>query len=241
MNTYDQVVAAEYTRYRRVHPEVLRCLISTGKLGSASAVLEVGCGTGNYIAALDELLGCDCWGIDPSEAMLAETRNRSIKANLICAPAERMSLPGNLFDLVFAVDVVHHITDLPLAFRECRRVLRGGGMLCLVTESPAMIRGRQPHATYFPESIPVELVRYPSLVTLRTGLHETGFLELTEMEVEFQTEIADLEPYRTKVHSSLNLIPQQAFELGIKRMEQDIRSGPIPLIWRYVLLWGTKL
>src|SRR6266508_1985876 len=240
MNAYYQTIASEYARHRRVHPEVLRCLISTGNLGSASSVLEVGCGTGNYLVALDEVIGCDCWGVDPSEAMLVEARKRSTKAKLFCVRAEHMGLPADQFDLVFAVDVVHHIVDRSQAFRECRRVLRAGGRLCLVTESPSMIRRREPHATYFPEAVPVELARYPSLVTLRTELQETGFADVTEVEVEFASELIDIEPYRAKVHSSLDLIPQDAFDRGIKRLEQDFRLGPIPLIWRYVLLWTTN-
>jgi ubiquinone/menaquinone biosynthesis C-methylase UbiE len=240
MNAYYQTIASEYARHRRVHPEVLRCLISTGKLGSASSLLEVGCGTGNYLVALDEVIGCDCWGVDPSEAMLAEARKRSTKAKLFCVPAEHMGLPADQFDLVFAVDVVHHIVDRSRAFRECRRVLRAGGRLCLVTESPSMIRRREPHATYFPEAVPIELARYPSLLTLTTELHEAGFIDLTEVEVEFPSELADLESYRAKVHSSLHLIPQDAFDRGIKRLEQDFRSGPVPSIWRYVLLWTTN-
>ena len=184
MNAYYQTIASEYARHRRVHREVFRCLISTGKLGSASSLLEVGCGTGNYLVALDEVIGCDCWGVDPSEAMLAEARKRSTKARLFCVPAEHMGLPTDQFDLVFAVDVVHHIVDRSRAFRECRRVLRAGGRLCLVTESPSMIRRREPHATYFPEAVPIELARYPSLLTLSTELHEAGFIDLTEVEVE---------------------------------------------------------
>lgn len=240
MNAYYETIAREYARHRRVHPEVLRCLISTGNLGSSSSVLEIGCGTGNYLVALDEVIGCDCWGIHPSEAMLAEARKRSTKAKLFCVPAERMGMPADQFDLVFAVDVIHHIFDRSQAFRECRRVLRAGGALCLVTESPSMIRRREPHATYFPEAVPVELARYPSLLVLSAELHEAGFTDLTQVEVEFPCEIADVEPYRAKVHSSLDLIPQDAFDRGIKRLEQDFRSGPVPLIWRYVLLWTTK-
>src|SRR6266540_4674867 len=100
MNAYYQTIASEYARHRRVHPEVLRCLISTGKLGSASSLLEVGCGTGNYLVALDEVIGCDCWGVDPSEAMLAEARKRSTKAKLFCVPAAHMGLATDQFDLV---------------------------------------------------------------------------------------------------------------------------------------------
>lgn len=240
MDTYYQSIAPEYVRHRRVHPEVLRSLISMGELGPASSVLDVGCGTGNYLSALSQIVGCDCWGIDPSQAMLAEAQSRLTRAHLSCTPAERMMLPAGQIDLVFAVDVVHHLTDRSSAFYECHRVLRPGGKLCLVSESAAMLRRREPHATYFPDAVEIELARYPSVHTLNSELKDRGFVELNESEVEIRSELTDIEPYRTRTHSSLQLISQDAFDVGIKRFEHDLRSGPIPYTWRYLLVWGTK-
>jgi ubiquinone/menaquinone biosynthesis C-methylase UbiE len=62
---YDKI-ASDYAQHRQRHPEVLKHLVSTGNLGRDSKVLEVGCGTGNYILALERLAGSQCWGIDPS-------------------------------------------------------------------------------------------------------------------------------------------------------------------------------
>ena len=47
---YDKI-AYEYARHRRVHPEVLKGLLVTGAIGRVSRVLEVGCGTSNYVGA----------------------------------------------------------------------------------------------------------------------------------------------------------------------------------------------
>jgi SAM-dependent methyltransferase len=240
VDTYYQSIAPEYVRHRRVHPEVLRSLISTAGLGRNSSVLDVGCGTGNYLLALSEMVGCDCWGIDPSEAMLSEAQSRLPKAHLSCASAEHPGLPFYQFDFVFAVDVVHHLADRPGSFRECFRILRPGGKLCLVTESAAMIRRREPHATYFPDAVEIELARYPSVDALKSELRAEGFGEVQELEVERHAELSDIEPYRTKTHSSLQLISNSAFDVGLKRLEHDLRSGPIPYTWRYLLLWGTK-
>ena len=67
MLDYDAAaIAAEYARHRQVHPGVLCDLMETSGLGSGSRVLEVGCGTGNYIKALARLTGCQAHGIDPS-------------------------------------------------------------------------------------------------------------------------------------------------------------------------------
>lgn len=219
---------------------MLRNLISTAGLSSTSTVLEIGCGTGNYLAALNESVDCRCWGIDPSEAMLAEAKKRLPKAQLLHAAAERLDLSADQFDLLFAVDVVHHVADRPRAFRKCHRVLRAGGKLCLVTDSPSIIRRREPLAVYFPETVPVELARYPTPDTLKTELRDAGFSGITEVEVEFSSPLTDIEPYRAKVYSSLRLISQDAFERGMERLERDVRSTQVRWISRYLLIWGIK-
>jgi ubiquinone/menaquinone biosynthesis C-methylase UbiE len=239
MKPYYQTIAPDYARNRRVHPDVLNGLISTAQLGSTSSVLEVGCGTGNYLAALSEVPACHCWGIDPSEAMLAEARKNCPEAQISCAPAEQMALASGQFDLVFAVDVIHHISDRPQAFREFRRVLRANGKLCLITDSPEIIRSREPLSTYFPETVEAELARYPSLVTLGEELRTGGFSDIAEVEVEYRGELADIEPYRAKVFSSLRLISQAAFERGLQRMERDLSSKPVSCVSRYVMLWAN--
>src|SRR6185295_15311293 len=113
-----------------------------------------------------------------------------------------------------------------------------GGKLCLVTESTEMLRLREPHATYFPDAIEIELARYPGVAVLKSELSAAGFVDFQELEVEFQAELIDIEPYRAKAHSSLQLISQDAFDVGIKRLEGDLRLGPIPYTWRYILLRG---
>jgi ubiquinone/menaquinone biosynthesis C-methylase UbiE len=241
MNHCYQAIAPDYARHRRIHPGVLDGLISTARIDPASPVLEIGCGTGNYLAALDEVTACRCWGIDPSEAMLCEARKRCTKAQFSCVPAERTALPAEHFELAFAVDVIHHISDRPQAFRECRRVLRPHGKLCLVTDSPEIIRSREPLSTYFPETVEAELARYPSLVTLGEELRTAGFSGIAEVEVEFRQELTEIEPYRAKVFSSLRLIPQNAFERGLLQLERDLSSKRIFCVSRYVMLWANNL
>lgn len=236
---YDQI-ASEYARHRRVHPAVLRGLLSTSRVGSASKVLEVGCGTGNYIVAMAALAGSSCWGIDPSEQMLSTARERSGKINFQRGKAERLDFPSDFFDLVFSVDVIHHVGNRLAHFREAYRVLRAGGKGCTVTDSEWIIRHRQPLAVYFPETVEIELGRYPRIAELRDIMEHVGFGEMTEETVEFAYPLTDLRAYRDKAFSSLHFIPEEAFQRGIERMERDLRTGPIQCVPRYLLLWGTK-
>jgi ubiquinone/menaquinone biosynthesis C-methylase UbiE len=236
---YDQI-ASEYARHRQVHPKVLKSLLLASKVGKASKVLEVGCGTGNYIAALQALAGSSCWGIDPSEQMLSRARDRSRTIHFQLGKAERVDSPPDFFDLVFSVDVIHHVGNRLAYFREAYRVLRAGGKICTVTDSERIIRHRQPLAVYFPETVEIELGRYPRIAELGEIMERVGFSEKTESTVEFAYQLTDLQAYRAKAFSALLFIPEEAFQRGIERMEQDLHSRPIQCVSRYLLLWGTK-
>ena len=240
MTTYYQEIAPDYARHRRVHPEVFRHLIMNGHVQGDSRVLEIGCGTGNYIRSLCESVGCRGWGIDPSEQMLGQATGHSSPVQFSSGRAENLAFPGESFDLTFSVDVVHHIADRNQAFSEAMRVLRPEGRLCIVTDSAEILRTRQPQSIYFPQTVEVELARYPAIDLLRTELIVAGFADIAETVVGFSTVLPDLEPYRAKVFSSLRLISDEAFASGMARLEKDFLQGPIPWVSRYLMLWGTK-
>jgi SAM-dependent methyltransferase len=233
------VLADQYASQRRAHPGVLERLIAP--LGSASRVVEVGCGTGNYATAIHERTGCECVGVDPSPQMLGKLRERGSSVRAIEGRAERLDLASENFDLVYSVDVVHHLDDRGAAFREALRVLADGGLFCVVTDSEWMIRNREPQSVYFPETIDVELTRYPRIDTLRSEIARAGFQSLREEVVEYAYVVTDATAYREKVFSALLYISDDAFERGLKRMETDLARGPIRGVSRYLLLWGVKL
>ena len=234
---YDQI-AAEYARNRQVHPQVLEALCQA--VSETSRVLEVGCGTGNYAIALASRTGCACWGIDPSAEMLSKARARSSDVRFALGRAECPDFGRGSFDLVFSVDVIHHVQDRPTAFREAHRVLAAGGRVCTVTDSEWILRHRQPLATYFPETVPVELERYPSIAELRAWMEKAGLDEIAESTVECRYPLTDIQAYRDKAFSVLHHIPEGAFRRGIARMERDLPAGPIPCVSRYTMLWGKR-
>ncbi len=74
--TYDGKTAADYAQLRCIWHRLPLADPSCLCLNNAvSRVLELGCGTGNYIYALQSLTGCAAWGLDPSTEMLSEARS----------------------------------------------------------------------------------------------------------------------------------------------------------------------
>lgn len=177
MIDYDSL-AGEYHRHRRANGAVLKDLLDGSGITAASRILEIGCGTGNYMLALSEAAGCRCWGIDPSERMLAhadgETHPR-LTFRFRRGAAEEIDFPASFFDFIFSVDVIHHLTDRLVYFRRARRQLSPTGSLCTVTDSEEIIRTREPLSRFFPETVEVELGRYPAIERLREEMRAAGF------------------------------------------------------------------
>lgn len=230
-------IAASYARFRRASPEIVRALARDTE--PRFTLLEVGCGTGNYCIALGETAGCVCVGIDPSREMLAAARRRSEAISFQQGRGENLPFAKASFDLVFSVDVIHHIADRRAYFQEAHRVLRAGGRICTVTESEEMIRQRI-HSFYFPETVEPELARYPSIVMLRELMAESGFGDIAEEDVERRDLISEIGGFRQQAFSCLKLIPPTALDRGIERMERDLSAGPIAVAARSLLLWATK-
>ena len=237
--SYD-TLAADYDAHRRAHAGVARALLGGGRLSPESDVLEVGCGTANYLNVLWNRCGCRCVGIDPSDAMLSV--GRAVNPELALLPGQAASLPGppNAFDLVYSVDVIHHLEDTAAYFGEAWRVLKSGGRLCTVTDSESIIRSRRPLADYFPETVTADLARFPAIADLRQQLADAGFVAIEEAEVEHRYAVTDAGPYESKAFSCLQLLAEEAFERGLRRLTDDLQRGPVEGCSRYVLLWAVK-
>jgi SAM-dependent methyltransferase len=238
--TYDEKTSSEYARLRQIHRPALAALIAGAGVQARSRVLEVGCGTGNYISALQAETNCIAYGIDPSLEMLTKARSRGGPVEWVCASAEQNGLADGEFDFVFCVDVVHHFGDRSQAFHETERLLSNGSLFAIVTDSEEMIQNRTPLSVYWPETIEIELARYPSTDALQTDLRDAGFADLRREEVRAVVLLTNSEPYRAKAFSCLRLLSEQAYQRGLERLEADLAKGPIPSISRYLLCWAKK-
>jgi ubiquinone/menaquinone biosynthesis C-methylase UbiE len=135
---YDQTeIAANYDRARALVPETARLwqdLLSTYiDRRSISLVIDLGCGTGRFSSLLAAHFGVEVIGIDPSRKMIEQARCKPATANVGFRRglAEAIPLSDGCADLVFMSNVYHHLNDPPAVARECRRVLRRDGYVCI--------------------------------------------------------------------------------------------------------------
>jgi SAM-dependent methyltransferase len=234
---YDQA-AREYAAHRQVHGGVFRELAAGAALSPDSRVLEVGCGTGNYAVALAVRFGCVACGLDPSIEMVARAHARGLYCML--GRAETLGFAGGIFDLVFSVDVIHHVSQEAAFYREAARVLRPGGWLCTVTDSAEMIRRREILSGYFPETVEIELARYPRVSQLAVWMHAAGLEALRVTAVEESYEVTSAQPFQDRAYSSLHLISEKAWRAGVERLERDLARRPVQGVARYACVWGRK-
>ena len=232
--------ASEYARHRTIHPGVVNELVDSGLFTPQTRALDVGCGTGNYAAALTKATGCRVSGVDPSQRMLDRARDAAPWESLVQGKAETLPFRDDAFDVVMSTDVIHHIRDRDAYFREAARVLSPGGHIVTVTDSHETIPRRRPLSSHFPETISIELQRYPPVPRLLEEMARAGFVETHVVEVSRDYDLDDIQAFRDRAFSSLLLIEDDAFRRGIGRLEADLARGPIPCVSLYTVIWGES-
>jgi 2-polyprenyl-3-methyl-5-hydroxy-6-metoxy-1,4-benzoquinol methylase len=93
-------------------------------------LLEVGCGSGAMMESMKEL-GWQVEGVDFDPVAVEQARSKGLTVHL--GTLTEQELPGNTFDAIAANHVIEHVPDPIALLRECRRLLRPGGLLVLIT------------------------------------------------------------------------------------------------------------
>jgi 2-polyprenyl-3-methyl-5-hydroxy-6-metoxy-1,4-benzoquinol methylase len=89
-------------------------------------LLEIGCNAG---AALDvaRQMGWSVQGVEPCVSASTYAR-RELGLSVFAGTVEAAAFPDNHFDVVFTNDVLEHLSNPLSVLRECRRILRPGGV-----------------------------------------------------------------------------------------------------------------
>jgi ubiquinone/menaquinone biosynthesis C-methylase UbiE len=166
---------------------LLGCFASSPRPLQGQTILDAGCGTGNYIRALNGKVGM-LVGLEFNEGMLAQAREK-FQNN----PNIRLYL-GSLLDLPYAADsfdgivcnqVLHHLntgnvgqenfSPVRRMLAEAYRVLRPQGALVVNTSSHQQLFDGFWWADLIPAAMDRIAKRFPSLELLASMLEESGF------------------------------------------------------------------
>jgi 2-polyprenyl-6-hydroxyphenyl methylase / 3-demethylubiquinone-9 3-methyltransferase len=98
-------------------------------------ILDIGCGAGLLSEPLTRL-GAQVIGIDPSASNIAAAKVHAVRSNLLIDyRATTVEEMGHLerFDIVLAMEVVEHVTDVGLFLERCAALMKPSGIMVVST------------------------------------------------------------------------------------------------------------
>jgi ubiquinone/menaquinone biosynthesis C-methylase UbiE len=198
--------------------------------GSVFEILDIGCGTGRYSTALAAHFHARVIGVDPSEKMLAEARKKATEGvRYERASAESLPLRDAAIDMVFMSMVFHHLDDPDQAVRECRRVLRRGGTVCMRAGTIDRI-GTYPYVPFFPSSGAILNNDLQSQTDIETIFASAGFQLACHKLIRSEV-AASWGAYANKLafraDSILAQLSDQEFEAGLAALRGYAATAPL--------------
>ena len=225
-------VADEYDkRYETSdYGSVVRLLLDFSGETASARVLEVGCGTGQWLWELTRR-GYRAFGLDPSRDMLKVAQVKAPQAAIVQAGAEAIPWQSGAFNRLFCINSLHHFADHRRFFAEARRLLSRGGGVLIVGLDPHNGLDRWWIYDYFPQIVEIDRRRYPSAERIRYWLKVYGFTECrTAIALHIPVQLparAALESGRLakETTSQLTLLSDGEYDAGINWLVKDIEAA----------------
>jgi SAM-dependent methyltransferase len=107
-----------------------RTIVAATGIGADSRVLDIGCGSGEFLALLDRL-GAVPSGIDPAPGMIMLARSRVPAADVRLGSAEELPWPDGSFEVVTAFNALQFADDTLDALAEAARVAVPRGFVAI--------------------------------------------------------------------------------------------------------------
>ncbi len=180
MSSYEDYTRASdaYDRTRvAVGDDIVLGALTKGRVPlRETRLLDAGCGTGSYAAAVERFVG-SLTLLDASEGMLSRAKEKLAdvdRAEFHHGQLQQLPFEDSTFDAVMTNQVLHHIGDdepgswpeHEKVFAEYRRVLRPGGVLVVNTCSQLQLRHGYWYYALIPSAVESLRRRYAPLADI---------------------------------------------------------------------------
>ncbi|MDD2696314.1 MAG: methyltransferase domain-containing protein [Anaerolineales bacterium] len=146
-------------------------------------------------------------------------------------PIAEASFAAASFDVVFCVNVIHHLQRPMDLVRQASRLLRKGGALAVIGGGPHQGSDQWYLYRCFEEAYRRDLARYPGWQVLSEWMAQAGLSALELCEVErYRSSYAGRQVFddpflQQGSRSQLALLSQAEYRQGLARIEAEIRAA----------------
>lgn len=226
---YDQI-GSGYNATRKAYSRIVDRIVELLALSPESRILDIGAGTGSYSSALAER-GYTMTALEPSSVMRDQA---SVSADVEWREgvAESLPFPDDSFDGAIMILCIHHFTNLGAALSEAQRVVQRGPIVLLsydpdAVEAPWLFE-------YFPIFRDQIRASFPAMDIIRTYLGDNTTIKPFLLPHDLADGFAGaawrcperyLDADFRKGTSAFRQLDEASIQKGLRRLEQDLRSG----------------
>ncbi|MBN1286187.1 MAG: class I SAM-dependent methyltransferase [Anaerolineae bacterium] len=231
---YDQIAPAYNRRYTndQGQPGIADALRRLAGEIRAARALEVGCGTGHWLARLSPGVP-GLYGLDLSPGMLrqAQTRKDQAPVHLVNGRGGALPFADESFDLVYAVNAIHHFDQQRRFVAEARRLLKPGGALAVIGMDPHGRRDKWYVYEYFDGVYERDLARFPAWEAVCDWMQREGFVRIARVPVSRTRDdkmgraVFDDPFLRKDQVSQLALLGDASYAAGLARMRAAVETA----------------
>lgn len=236
MTAYN-TIGKGYNQTRKADPFIAQTLYDLLTPQPNGTYFDVGCGTGNYTIAIANK-GVNLYGIDPSDVMIEQAKDKSNKVQWILGNAENLPFDDNHFDGGLATLTLHHWDSIEKGFTEIKRVLKPNAHFVVFAAISDLTKNFWLRH-YFPKMIEASAKKEPMLSAIEEAAAVSGLNIIAKEKYFIQDDLQDQflyvgknnpelyfnEAVRNGISSFAQLSLKDEVEQGLQQLKTDIENG----------------